>query len=153
MAEQCRVNRRRVLRCAAASVGGLVLGPLLAACRGPSGPPKPAKKPVTLLWSTWGDSTNPKDNPGFQNKNLKAFLPPMTDGYGRVQELFRYDDQARTVLNSAYSQSVTLNQTTVQQAFSAAAEQIDRIEAQLNSGGPTSSTKQAAVLPCTYAAS
>ncbi|MCL4543700.1 MAG: hypothetical protein M1118_03735 [Chloroflexi bacterium] len=78
----------------------------------------------------------------------------MKDGYGRVQELFHYDDEARKVLNDAYTQSVTLNRTSVQQAFTAAAGQIDRIEEQLNNGGSTtSSTKKAAALPCDCASS
>lgn len=83
-----------------------------------------------------------KDNPGFQDKRLDAFLPPVKEGYGQVQEIFRYDSEARTVLNNAYTQSVTLNKTSVQEAFTAAAAQIDRIEQQLNSGGTTSSTKK-----------
>jgi hypothetical protein len=91
-----------------------------------------------------------KDNPGFQNKHLEAFEPPMKQDYARVEELFRYDDEARKVLNDAYSKAVGRNEAGVSETFKAAAAQINQIEQQLNSGGTisTSSAKALAAPPC-----
>jgi hypothetical protein len=109
---------------------------------------QPSRKSLQDTWV----QTLKKDNAGFQNKRLEAFTPPMTQGYAQVQELFRYDDEARKVLTSAYNNAVQGNKQTVSEAFKAAAAQINQIEQQLDQGGTTTSTKQAQIAgPCSCA--
>jgi multiple sugar transport system substrate-binding protein len=101
------------------------------------------------LQTKWVDGLK-KNNPGFQDKNLEAFTPPMQQDYAQVEELFTYDDEARKVLNDAYTKAVTDNKAGVSETFQAAAAQVNQIEAQLQQGGTvtTSSSKQAIVPPC-----
>jgi ABC-type glycerol-3-phosphate transport system substrate-binding protein len=94
-----------------------------------------------------------KNNPSFQSKHLEASTPPMQDGYARVVEVFKYGDEARTVLNAAHSKAVTLNEAAVADTFMAAAAQINQIEQLLNLvdlGGTlsTSATKALAPAAC-----
>ena len=112
---------------------------------------QPSRKSLQDKWV----QTLKKDNPGFANKRLEAFTPPMTQGYARVQELFKYDDEARKVLNDAYNNSVSGNKQSVSEAFKAAATQINQIEQQLDQGGTATATatKQAQVAgPCSCVA-
>jgi ABC-type glycerol-3-phosphate transport system substrate-binding protein len=84
-------------------------------------------QPSRKSWQEKYVSLMKKTYPAFADKNLDAFIKPIKGDYGRPEQFYRQDAEAKKIWSDAVTKTFTKNEAPVPDTFRAAAQQINQL--------------------------